>query len=90
LSVKKNTERIEEVSKVADGALTDANISDLRQQVTTNTENIGKLTIKADNINSTVEEHETKITKIGTDLGTTNETVSSLTKTVTDNKSEID
>lgn len=89
-TVKKNTERIEEVSKVADGALTDANISDLRQQVTTNTENIGKLTIKADNINSTVEKHETKITKIGTDLGTTNENVSSLTKTVTDNKSEID
>lgn len=90
LKVSKNTQRIEEVSKVAEGALTEENLKDLREQVTTNTTNIANLTIKADNINSTVEQHETKITKIGTDLGTTNENIESLTKTVTDNKSEID
>ena len=79
-------EYINDKIKVVDGKI-DSSVTSLTQTIS---ENYSKLDQKADGISTRVTNNTTSITKIGQDLGTTNEKVTSLTKTVSDNYSALD
>lgn len=77
---------VNEKIKVVDGKI-DSSVTSLTQTIS---ENYSKLDQKADGISTRVTNNTTTITKLGQDLGTTNEKVTSLTKTVSNNYSALD